>query len=790
MWIGQRIHSEWQRHQSATDPTFQSEVSVEHRLVIRGWEVRINGRVDGLREHEHRHLVEEIKSTTLPGERLACCCADDFPEYVRQVQLYMHFLRTSGKETVGRLVLISVLDGTQHLIDVPPDPHIVDFLHRHLDWIIVRREERVAWLNRRRAAVTLGLPFAHDEWRFGQRDLADEIEESLHRGNTLLLTAPTGYGKTAAALYAALTVAYRTGRRVFFATARTTQQRMAEEVVSAMALAGLPVRAVSLRAREKVCLNEVVACRPDCCEYAVDYHDRIADGDVIRRIWSESIGGCVKGVPRPDGVVEFATQARVCPFALSLELSAQADVIIGDYNYVFDPSTRLSELEQDLSEWLVIVDEAHNLPQRAMAMGSPRLSLAVAEQAMSVVQGQTGGEPFAKLMRDVSEFILAGVNEVSVDARDGEGAFSVEDGIDAMTLVSLANRIESMAVAYAIFKLKTRAPSSNEDGWLDVSRAVLRLRAAVERAGPETVVLWRRGPSDRRGRLQSTNRQCSLIGETPRRDPATGMALLCRDPSGMLGGIFDRLGGAVCMSATLRPSDFYQAMFGLPEDKTKKASFSSPFPPENRQVVLSTGVSTAFRDRDRDREQTGKLVSEAVSAIPGNVAVYFSSFAFRDATLPSIDLSDRPVLLQQRHMSEQERDAFLTCMARGEGHVLMAVLGGIFSEGIDLPGAGLAGVIVVGPALPQANLSRRLMQSWYQEQYGHGFRYAWLVPGMARVVQAAGRVIRTPQDRGTIVLVGRRFLQRDYQDFFPEEWDPERTKQPGELVRGFWSKVR
>jgi len=790
MQIGQQVHTEWQDFRSREDDSFRREVRVSHLMVIRGWEVHIQGRVDGLSQGSDRLLIEEVKSSTLPASQLAFTTWQDFASYSRQLQLYLHFLAAKGQPADGQLVLISIADRSEHRLDVPMDPELGAYLEKQLGWIILQHEERLAWLAKRQDAVGQpgGLAFPHDNWRDGQRDLAAAVEGGLQDSRTLLLSAPTGYGKTAAALHATLSHAYRTDKRVFFATARTTQQRMAEQVVTEMARRGVPIRAVSIRAKEKICLNEVVACRPDACPYAVDYHDKVQTGDLLHRAWDRPPGGCEPGVPRPVAIIEIAEAEQVCPFALTIDLAGQADVVIGDFNYVFDPSVRLAEIGDRLKDWIVIVDEAHNLPERAMSYGSPELSLLFAEQAAVGLQGLPDYKEFATLMAEIAEGLSEGVDVVPHDARDGELALTLEEGVNADWIKEICALVEGQALEYALLKLeRPRFPAGEHDPWLEVARALLRFKSALERAQGETMALWRRGPMDRfrRRRRRSVNIPGADI-PTLTRDPRTGLKLLCRDPSRLLGPLFHKLAGAVCMSATLAPADFYQAMFGLTEDNSTAAAFPSPFPTERRQVVVVPTVSTEYRFRERDRADTAALISESIAVTPGNMAIFFPSFSFRDDILPLLNLDERPTLVQERSMPESAREAMLETMSRGEGHILLAVLGGIFSEGIDLPGGGLLAAVVVGPALPHANQARRLMQAWYQEQYGQGFRYAWLVPGMARVVQAAGRVIRTPEDRGSIVLIGRRFLQRDYQEFFPDDWTPERTRTLAATLNGFW----
>lgn len=798
MRAGQVVHTRWQAARGAEDEGFQREVMLRHRLVVRGWEVTISGRVDGLSEEGDFLVVEEVKSTPLPVDRLADTSWQDFPAWARQVQLYLHFLaaRREPRPAHGRLVLISLVDGAQQVLPVPADPSLGAWIEEQLDHVIHAREDRLAWLARR---ATVRAPFPHADYRPGQADLTDELTAALHEGGLVLLDAPTGYGKTAAALTAALRVAGERGQRVFFATARNTQQAMAEQTVRAMAAAGLPVRAVSIRARERACLNDVVACRPDTCPYAEAYHDKVRGGDLVRKLWDrpDPRGGC--GVPGPDVVQQVAADAVACPFALSIDMADGADVVIGDFNYVFDPAVRLAVLGEQPGEWLVVVDEAHNLPDRALGYGSPELRLIDVEAAVDGLANARAAaryRPMRVLVEDLGQWLRAGLARVPADARDGEAAFSLADGLERRQVVELAQAFEGHALDYALLKAESPAfPPGEPDPWMDAARGVMRLRAALDRAGDETMVLWRTGQSEwARRRRKAPPRpapgQLALLsgpavhGAPP--TPETGLKLLCRDPSKLLGAVFKDVAGAVCMSATLRPADFYERLLGLPEKRVRRLAQPSPFPRENRRVLVLPDVSTEYRRRDRDREETARLVSEAVAAVPGNVAVFFPSFAFRDRILPLLGLGERPVLLQERGMADAARRDLLDTLRRAEGHVLLGVLGGIFSEGVDLPGDALLAAVVVGPSLPQANLERRLLQEWFQERYQEGFRYAWLVPGLSRVVQAAGRVIRTPEDRGAVVLVGRRFVLKDYAAFFPEDWSPVRTGDPAGALAGLW----
>jgi len=759
MHAGTRVHTQWQQARTAEDPEYAREVRIRHRLVVRGWEVSLTGRMDGLTREGERWLVEEIKSSALDRSRLDLLTLSDMPRAVQQLRLYLHVLQGRGHEPQGRLVVVSLHDGTQRVLHVAPDPDTGPFLEDQIAWILLRHEERLAWAARRRTVV---VPMPHEVWRPGQEELAREVHGSVQRGQHLLLTAPTGLGKTAAVLYGALQVAYATDRRIFFATARTTQQRIAVETLRALARQGLPLHAVQIRARDKTCLNEVVACRPDCCKYAAGHHDRVEQGHLQDQLWSEQDG--VWTVPDPDDVEDLAASNVVCPFALTMELVARADVVIGDYNYAFDPARRLAPLADAPDEWIIIVDEAHNLPDRAMGYGSPAVPVKLVDAAIDGLKDRPDYTACLNLVQEVRAFLESGM----ADLVSGEEARPLEGGLDERWLGELNRRFEDIALDYALLRWEQPAfPAGMHDPWMDLARALGRVRGAVDRGGEETVAIWR----------DASARE------------AAGLKLLCRDPSVLLAPGFGPLSASVVMSATLAPMDFYRSTLGLEPDRCLDAQFASPFPSEHRRVVVVPDVSTEYRHRARDRDAIAAHVSAAVAAVPGNVAVYFSSFDLRDSVMESMDLGDRPVLVQDRRMDEAARSEMLDILGRGEGHVLLGVLGGIFAEGIDLPGAGLLAAVVVGPALPPVGLERKMMAGWFQDRYGSGFKYAYQVPGMARVVQAAGRVIRTPEDRGAIVLIGRRFLQREYQAFFPDDWEPERTTAPAEALEGLWAKT-
>ena len=754
---GIAAHQAYQGHRKSIDETFDAEVTIRHRMLVRDWEVVIRGRMDGLTQEGDHYVVEEVKSSALGYDRLERFQPSDMPDAELQLQMYLHALAAQGKQAAGRLILISILDGTQHVFHVSPDPDFEVFLIQQLEWMIERHESQLRWSARRRNAT---IPFAHSTWRPGQEELASDVEEIVERGGHVLLNAPTGLGKTAGVLHAAIRTAYRTDQRIFFATARTTQQRIVEDTVRQLARAGLPIRAVSIRAREKACLNEVLACRPDCCPYAHGHHDRVREASLPKHLWSEEDG--VIRVPNPEDVSNVSVAHTVCPFALSMELAKDADIIIGDYNYLFDPSRRIGPIAEGVGDWIVVVDEAHNLPDRARGYASPVLGFSLVQSALDGMGSFPQYDACSELIAEVHQWLEEGMSRLP---RGAESAYPLEEGLNAKQVAEFATRFDELGMDYALLKAE-QPVFEHGDPYLDVARIVSRIRGTLERAGDETVVIWRN--------------HCGENG--------SGLSLLCRDPSPVLSPTFADLSASVIMSATLRPVDFYAQMLGLEAERTVNTIYESPFPPENRLVLVTPNVSTEYRKRERDKAAIAAHIEAIIESVPGNIAVFFSSFALRDSIAAEMGLLTRPVIFQERSMEESDREKVLKTMAKAEGHVLFAVLGGIFSEGIDLPGDGLVAAVIVGPALPAVCLERKLMSAWFQEKYGHGFRYAYQVPGMARVVQAAGRVIRSEEDVGAIVLMGRRFLQTEYQAFFPPDWEVHRSNDPGDHLVPMWSQ--
>ncbi len=743
MQVGQQVHADWQEERAGQE-TFRAEVTVRAQVACGDWTVTVHGRLDGLTtEHDHT-VVEEVKSTVLGGDALYKTMIGDWRSYAAQAELYVWLLAQAGYPSpTARLVLVSVLDGARHGLGVPAEiGRVGAWVLQQVDRLCRDRERRIAWLTERTQNT---VPWPFPGVRAGQDVLGRELVEALDALVATLVQAPTGWGKTAVVLDAVLKHAFAHKKQVFWATARTTQQRVVIEAAERLRAAGLPLRVTVLGRKERLCLNDRVACRPETCKFAASYWDRYHDADAG---WS--VGD--RGISDVPGLRAAGTEWTLCPHALGVDAALRSDLVIGDYNYAFDPDVKLRRLFGDeASRFVVVVDEAHQLVDRARGWWSPSVTNAAVEAALTHASTLADGDGFVEWVQDVRMRLIEAIGLCEGPWINGEALAEPS----ARLWIELADRADDLGFEY----VARYGVPGDDDAWVTLTRAVRALAMGLADKLEGVVTL-----------------ACS-------RPESACLRRLCLDPSAMLGPEFTRLGGLVLSSATLEPASFYRDVLGVPESARVLAGDD----PERRpKVVVVPRVSTAFKDRVAQAEPTAKVLSACLAAIPGNAAVYFPSFAMQDDLVPRIDLGGRVPIVQTRAMSEDDRDRALTLLSTGVPSALFAVLGGIFAEGIDLPPGALQGVLICGPGLPPIGLERDLLRAHFEERHGEGFRYASLVPGLTRVVQAAGRLHRRPEDRGVIVLLDRRFRWRDIQALLPSAWDLEVPDEPAAAIRSYF----
>lgn len=741
LWLGQAIHGRYQEAALESDPTYRREVAVRAELDHRGWRVLLTGRLDGLRrDADGARVVEEIKSVRREGQLSAA--AREL--YERQALLYAWMLaRTEPGAVRAELVLIAIGSDAVERLPLEPDFDALETqVRRRLNQLVREHEgaER-ARADRRRAAIDL--PFPHGALRPGQEAIVAAVENALADGSHLLIEAPTGIGKTAAAIWPAVRHALSRDRRLFVLTAKNLQQEMAVKVLRTLA-PGTGLHALRLRAKARMCANGEVICHEDYCGFAREYYSKLGASGVVPRLLGE------EPVLEPDLVFSAAAQAEVCPFEVSLDLAGRAQVVVADYNYAFDPWVALADFgpEGDLSDTVLVIDEIHNLVERGRSYLSPEISaLAARRAAESAAHG--GAEVHRQLERVSTRLAVLIESEcaaalVELDpGRDG----AVESMLPETDLFRLRAEFDEAFVAYLEHQRETRSFRA-EDPFVGLYFDLLRFLHGLALEGPAFARLAERRSDDRLLRV------------------------LCKDPSAHLAAVISRTHATIGLSATLSPPEFYRDLLGFDRARTVAVSVPNPFPVEHRRVVVDTSVATVFRERAAQAPRLAERLAAFADAVPGNCLVLFPSFQFLADVAGRLRPSTKRVLVQQRTDTERDREALLEAL-RGAmlGDVLLlAVAGGVFAEGVDYPGDTLKAVAVVGPCLPVPTLDQRLLQDYYEERFERGFEYAFVVPGMTRVVQAAGRLIRSETDSGVIALFDKRFLDRPYRDRLPADW--------------------
>jgi DNA excision repair protein ERCC-2 len=757
--LGAELHARVLQDRCLAQPAYRREVHLQARRTIEGWTAQITGRLDGCApDGNGGWLIEEFKSAYFPAQESRRSSAA-FERHQRQLLFYCHLWRQLGNSPVsGVLVYVDLAGGGETPVTVAYDePAVERELHQRLRRLLAiwKAGEKVRG---QKAMAALSLPFPHQAPRDGQKVMIDAVRQTLEAGDNLLAEAATGSGKTAASLHPALAHGLSTGRQVVFLTAKTLQQKMAVSALRAMNPHGA-FRTLQIRAKEKMCANDRVICHEDFCPYAKDYPEKMERSKILERLREAHHHF------DPDTVFAEAKREKVCPFEAQLELARRADAIVADYNYVFEPGAALRHLDrEELGNAILLVDEAHNLPDRARQIFSPELL----EEMLRAVEGRLLLQP-VELSESISETIgqLAELLRGTAEAlAEGEAIAEIEPPSDALR--ALWKEWEPKFIRYLSWKreLKLAPP---EDPILDLHFAWQRFIAILNLFGPGfTCVVERRRASLR-------------------------LALVCLDPARALAPIFRAASSTILFSATLSPVEMTRRILGLEKERTRSLTLPPPFPREHRKVMILPQVRTTFAAREKNFGAIAQLLAQMSDAHNGNGLVLFPSYQFLEKVAEKLPPIRARLLVQRPNIAESARHEILHALAAPPpgGILLLAVLGGMYAEGVDYPGELLTGVYIVSPALPQVSFERELLRRYFEETEQAGFEYAYLQPGMTRVIQAAGRLIRSETDRGVIALLCQRFLQEPYVSRLPRDWYDEWPAQliarhPAEEIQKFF----
>lgn len=763
---GGAIH---RRLQNSFGAFYHAEVELRHVCKVDDVYFCVSGRADGIICRDGAYAVDEIKTVS---EKQFHSEETD-AHHLSQLYCYAYFL-CRAKELSGvntRIVYYNIEDGEiEYREKYVSESELAAFYLKLISAVawrgaFLQKREKLRMTNTRQA------PFPYSSLRDSQAAMIKECYRDIKHGTRLFCQAPTGIGKTISTLYPAMKcVGEGVAHKVFYLTGKASIKREAYAAVEKMNKAGSDIFGIVLSAREQMCACESAKamggrlssyCNSEFCPYAKGYYNKI-DG-ILRKI---SDG---KRLFDSTYIKTLAKAEGVCPYELSLDLSELCDVIICDYNYVFSPLVYLKryfEENKNHERYIFLVDEAHNLPDRARDMFSSRLTTDDFEEIIAAA-----GEE-SKLTEAALSVIKAfeSLEKLCADNMNYDG-----DGNGAGYYV--ARELPEIFVrAIAEFSNKC-------DGWMKYNEGHAAYRKAEELAAK--IYEFKKI-------CECFDRRYLTFINTVR--GKTSLLLYCLDPSHNLSVALERAISTVMFSATLTPTEYFADVLGG-GDRAVSVSFESPFPKENLAVAIMDGVSTRYEDREASYKKISSSIAATVSARAGNYMAFFPSYKYMEEVLKifSKKYPKVRVLTQKKNMSPREKEDFLASFVDdGKLRIGFCVLGGSFSEGIDLPGNRLIGAIVVGVGLPGISDENNIIRDYYEDKCGSGYDYAYTYPGMNSVLQAVGRVIRTESDRGIAVLIDDRYAEPKYRELFPKEWKDAvlvgNGRSLAEFARRFWEK--
>ena len=746
MAAGTRIHKKIQKRMGGN---YRAEVPLKYAALDEEEDIEllVEGRADGIFEEDGIVTIDEIKGVYMDLERLT----EPVAVHMAQAMCYGYFYCCDRDLDGVRIQLTYCNLETEEIRRFHEDRSKEELeawfrsvIHEYFKWARYLCHHE---LQRNQSISGLEFPFPYRE---GQRDLAVAVYKTISRKKRLFIQAPTGIGKTLSTIFPAVQ-AMGAGKasKVFYLTAKTITRTVAEEAFRILRSRGLVFTAVTITAKEKLCPMEKTECNPEACPYAKGHFDRVNEAvfDILH----------LEQEMDRETVLRYAEKYRVCPFEFCLDISSWTDGIICDYNYVFDPNVRLKRYFADgaSGDYLFLVDEAHNLVSRAREMYSAPV---YKEDFLEVKRIIKGKSPRLERQLDRCNKLLLSMKRECGDWHLLEDVTGLAAGI--MTAFSY---METFMEEFPEFPERETV--------LDFYFCLRDFLNVYEELD---------------GHYQ--------IYEENREDGSFLVRLFCVDPSRLLSRCMDQGASTILFSATLLPVRYYKTLLsGNQEDYA--VYVNSPFPEENRLLMVAEDVSSRYTRRSpSEYRKVADYIRIVTESRPGNYMVFFPSYQYM-GEIEEI-LEEEPLkadlLVQGQGMGEAEKAEFLEEFEKERSHSLAAfcVMGGVFSEGIDLKEERLIGVIVVGTGLPMVCVEQEVLKGYFDETEEKGFDFSYQYPGMNKVLQAAGRVIRTPGDRGVILLLDDRFLRRDHLELFPREWEHFQVVNRGNAARcleDFWN---
>ena len=749
MLLGGKIHRKIQRRMGAD---YHAEVTLKYEVPCKGFILSVEGRADGIIDTPSGIVIDEIKGVPKDLDMIK----EPVAVHLAQAKCYAYIYASQKKlEEIG--VQMTYCNMETEEIKRFQNVYVYEELDRWF-WELIGKYEKwaryqIRWKEKRNASIKeVGFPFAYRE---GQRDLTASVYRTILRKKKLFIQAPTGVGKTISTIFPAVkAVGEGLGEKIFYLTAKTITRTVAWQAFDILKEQALRMKVLVLTAKEKICFCEETNCNPEACPYAKGHYDRVNDAVYELLTTSDEMNREI--------LEEQARKWKVCPHEMSLDVSEWVDAVICDYNYVFDPNAHLRRFfgEGISGEYLFLIDEAHNLVERGRSMYSAKLCKEDFLKVKRLVKDED-----VKLAKRISE-----CNQQLLTLKRECEDYQVLNSVSHiyLKLLNLMGELERFLEDCKKEDLRKEVL----DFYFDVRRFV-----ATHDRLDENYMIYSELLNN--GHFE--------------------IHLFCVNPAKNLQEFLDKGNSTVFFSATLLPIHYYKKLLSTASDDYAIYA-ESPFDMEKRLLLLGTDVSTKYTRRGEDTyRRYAEYLYQVALTKHGNYIAFFPSYRFMEdvheeflviVSQGSVEVDD---VIQSQYMSEEAREIFLENFEEDREHSLMGfcVMGGIFSEGIDLTGEQLIGAVIVGTGLPQVCRERKLLKQYFDEHGFHGFDYAYLYPGMNKVLQSAGRVIRTQEDRGVVLLLDDRFLDMRYREVFPREWGNYklcRQENAADFMKEFWSR--
>lgn len=745
---GSRIHRKIQRQMGAS---YQAEVSMSHTTEFDEFVILVEGRADGVLQTEEGVVIDEIKGV----HRDLRFLEEPLEVHLAQAKCYAFFW-SQDKDLEKIQVQMTYCHLDTEEIRRFERTYTSEELEKWYEWLIAQYYQWALWeyqWKKTRNASMEGLEFPFP-YREGQRDVVSGVYRTILRKMQLFIQAPTGVGKTMSTIFPAVrSMGEGLTEKIFYLTAKTITRTVAWEAFQILKNQGLSCKVLIITAKEKMCVCEEVECNPVYCPRAKGHFDRV--NDAVFHLLTE------RDSYDRDTLMEYSEKYQVCPYEMCLDVATWVDAVICDYNYVFDPDVYLRRFfsEGNKGNYVFLIDEAHNLVERGREMYSAVLYKEDFLKMKKLVK------PYRKKL----ERSLERCNRQLLELKRECETYQVVESLGglAVSLMNVMGEMESYLEELEDGELRKEIL----DFYFQV-RSFLYIYDLLD----ENYVMYTQHDEDGRFRVK----------------------LYCVNPAKNLQNCLDKGVSTIFFSATLLPVGYYKKLLsGRTEDYAVYAK--TPFLPEQKKVILARDVSSRYTRRGP--EEYGRIaeyIHQVAETRQGNYMIFFPSYKMMEDIYAIYEEKygwlKRKILLQNPSMQEKDREEFLKEFEEEtEGSLLgFCVMGGIFAEGIDLTGEKLVGAVIVGTGLPQISYEREILKTYYDKKQENGFDYAYRFPGMNKVLQSAGRVIRTQEDRGVILLLDERFCTAEYRCLFPREWEDYEICNRGNvkgILEKFWTNL-